>query len=452
MTSTNKKRNMSSQLISLTQTLKKDIQDQKEYIQTIPYPKLLVKALEEIQEVIGNDSVKESIFTQLTHILGKKKRNKHLPPNSNSDDPTMLNVLFYGPPGTGKTLIATKLAKVWWSLGYIKSKKKEKNNERSFQNPFSYTEGLSSSHGDMDEMSLLFIINTIVILGSIVFSIAQWVYSRTGFIGVLVILAIFCSLFLIIMDLYLESLEEEEPLTNAQNNNYVENKENIDFPDSLIKIVSRDDFVDRYAGWSDKKTLKLLQRNLGKVLFIDEAYSLCNGSRDMFGMEVLNTLNLFMSQHPGEIIIIFAGYKDLIEQRLFRAQPGLKRRFMWYFDCKGYNPSELFKIYQMQLQNKNLNIQDKSRIMRLFIKYYHLFENFGGDTERLAFFSEIEHGKDIVMEDQDQQEFQNTSNLDIINIVQFKRALKKLKHNRVSTSSKDTSETMIEDWISKCGL
>ena len=87
--------------------------------------------------------------------------------------------------------------------------------------------------------------------------------------------------------------------------------------DQIIKVVTRADFVDRYVGWTSPKTIKLLEENLGKVLFVDEAYSLINGPHDEFGMEALTSLNLFLSQHSKEIIVIFAGYKDLLQTGVY---------------------------------------------------------------------------------------------------------------------------------------
>ena len=94
----------------------------------------------------------------------------------------------------------------------------------------------------------------------------------------------------------------------------------------IIKVVTRADFVDRYVGWTSPKTVKLLEENLGKVLFVDEAYSLINGPHDEFGMEALTALNLFLSQRPKEIIVIFAGYKDLLESGPYAVQTWVKTK------------------------------------------------------------------------------------------------------------------------------
>ena len=104
-------------------------------------------------------------------------------------------------------------------------------------------------------------------------------------------------------------------------------------------------------------------------------------------MEALTALNLFLSQHSNEIIVIFAGYKDLLETGPYSVQPGLRRRFMWQFDCEGYNAEQLFEIFRIQLDKKGWGLTDNAASLKLFINNYDAFPAFGGDTERAAFFA-----------------------------------------------------------------
>ncbi len=152
-------------------------------------------------------------------------------------------------------------------------------------------------------------------------------------------------------------------------------------------------------GQTAPKTKSLLQANLGKVVFIDEAYSLFNGERDQFGMEALTTINLFMSENPDSIAIIFAGYKNLMKHGIFHVQPGLSRRCMWHFECKGYDGEELADIFFRQAYADGWCIRDPdySDIRKLISDHCDHFENYGGDTERLLFFSQIEASRTNVM-------------------------------------------------------
>ena len=77
-------------------------------------------------------------------------------------------------------------------------------------------------------------------------------------------------------------------------------------------------------------------------------------------------------------------------------KPGLKRRFMWQFDCNGYNAKQLFSIFKLQLNKKGWGFHDDETILSIFENNMDAFPAFGGDTERAAFFSELEHSRDFI--------------------------------------------------------
>lgn len=170
-------------------------------------------------------------------------------------------------------------------------------------------------------------------------------------------------------------LEEEEKIEDA----------------SIITVVNRSDFVAEYVGQTAIKTRELLESNLGKVVFIDEAYSLINGERDTFGMEALTILNQFMSEHSDEIIIIFAGYKNLMQKTIFNAQPGLRRRCAWVFDVESYTAEGLADIFKIQSVKNGWNICPTVNLVDFFKKNIEKFPSFGGDTNRLLFHCGLEY-------------------------------------------------------------
>ena len=149
-------------------------------------------------------------------------------------------------------------------------------------------------------------------------------------------------------------------------------------------IVSRDDFVGQFQGHTTQKTNELLRSNSKKVIFVDEAYSLCHDEKDSFGLEALSTLNLFMSQNP-KTRFIFAGYKHLMEAGIFFHQPGLQRRCMWVLENSDYTPDHLFSIFKFQMEDWTFDDSiDKSFFQKSD------FPGFGGDTQKLIFYSKLE--------------------------------------------------------------
>lgn len=156
-----------------------------------------------------------------------------------------------------------------------------------------------------------------------------------------------------------------------------------------IVITGRNDLVAEYVGHTAIKTEAFLKKNLGKVVFIDEAYLLYEGDRDTFGFECLTTLNRFMSEHAHEIIILFAGYKDLMQETIFKAQPGLRRRCGWVFEIKGYSPKALGEIFTKQLKEYGWSVASGLNLEAFFSRHMKKFEGFGGDAERLGFYAKL---------------------------------------------------------------
>ncbi|CAH6418156.1 Hypothetical protein HVR_LOCUS31 [uncultured virus] len=165
--------------------------------------------------------------------------------------------------------------------------------------------------------------------------------------------------------------------------------------DPKFIIAAREDLVAEYLGQTAPKTKKVLESAKGGVLFIDEAYSLCNmdgGSKDKYGEECLTTINEFMSLHPEEIIIIFAGYKDKLMNSIFKAQPGLLRRCAYFFEIKDYTVHGLAKIFKRQLLKNEWLLDANSNPVKIFKQYKDLIHEGGGFTEKLAFFSKLIYG------------------------------------------------------------
>jgi len=108
--------------------------------------------------------------------------------------------------------------------------------------------------------------------------------------------------------------------------------------------ASRADLVAGYVGQTAIKVQEVVDRALGGVLFIDEAYALATDGFVDFGDEAIATLVELMEEHRADLAVIAAGYSD--EMRLFiESNPGLRSRFTHYVHFPNYTADELVAIF-----------------------------------------------------------------------------------------------------------
>ena len=110
--------------------------------------------------------------------------------------------------------------------------------------------------------------------------------------------------------------------------------------------VDRSGLVAGFVGQTALKTQEAVQKALGGVLFIDEAYALVNQENaNDFGREAIEVLLKNMEDHRDDLIVIAAGYTDLME-RFIHSNPGLESRFNKYFFFEDYNGEQLMEIFR----------------------------------------------------------------------------------------------------------
>ena len=111
-----------------------------------------------------------------------------------------------------------------------------------------------------------------------------------------------------------------------------------------VVTASRDDLVGQYVGHTAPKTKEMLKRAQGGVLFIDEAYYLYkpDNERD-YGAEAIEILLQEMESRRGDVVVIFAGYKDRMD-RFYSSNPGLSSRVPHHLDFPDYSDADLIAI------------------------------------------------------------------------------------------------------------
>lgn len=110
--------------------------------------------------------------------------------------------------------------------------------------------------------------------------------------------------------------------------------------------VSRTDLIAGYQGQTAHKVKDVISKAKGGVLFIDEAYSLTeNDHSDSYGKECLTELTKALEDYRSDLVVIVAGYSDLMKQ-FFQANPGLESRFNTFIEFEDYQPDELVSIFK----------------------------------------------------------------------------------------------------------
>ncbi len=129
-----------------------------------------------------------------------------------------------------------------------------------------------------------------------------------------------------------------------------------------VHTVDRVDLVGEYIGQTAPKVKKVIEQARGGVLFIDEAYALARTNDDSkdFGREVIEMLVKEMSNGPGDLAIIVAGYPKEMKH-FMESNPGLQSRFKLYYDFKDYLPQELNRIADIACAKKEVRLTPGAR-------------------------------------------------------------------------------------------
>lgn len=179
-------------------------------------------------------------------------------------------------------------------------------------------------------------------------------------------------------------------------------------PTNKFIVGRRDNMIGKYLGQTAPMTRAVLNSAKGGTLFLDEVYqfgSAADGNRDSFAKEFVDTINQFITENPGKVVIIVAGYRDEVKSCFFSQNQGLERRFRWSYTIPEYNPLELLKILHKQAHDSHfeitapmltLPIHEESELVvsgkkrhrriestgeRFFKEHHAMFKYGGGDTE-----------------------------------------------------------------------
>lgn len=143
--------------------------------------------------------------------------------------------------------------------------------------------------------------------------------------------------------------------------------ENKILPTKNVIETDRSGMVGQFVGETPQKVMGVIQKAMGGVLFIDEAYALVQGTGQShydYGHEAVATLIKAMEDYRGKFCVIMAGYRNQMEE-MIATNPGFSSRIQFKLDFPNYSRDELSRIVELQLFKRGYTIteQAKSRLL-----------------------------------------------------------------------------------------
>ncbi|MBQ9264843.1 MAG: AAA family ATPase [Clostridia bacterium] len=124
--------------------------------------------------------------------------------------------------------------------------------------------------------------------------------------------------------------------------------------------VDRSGLVAGYVGQTAIKTAEVIEKAKGGVLFIDEAYALTNRGGTDYGQEAVDTLLKAMEDHRDDLVVIVAGYTELM-QEFVHSNPGLESRFNRFMHFPDYTVAEMRDIFLMRCEKSGYTLAEEAR-------------------------------------------------------------------------------------------
>lgn len=155
--------------------------------------------------------------------------------------------------------------------------------------------------------------------------------------------------------------------------------------ENKVVEAERKDLVGSHIGETAPKVADIVEKARGGVLFIDEAYTLTLKSKQDFGGEAIATLIKAMTEHKEDLVVIFAGYKEEM-QEFVEANQGIASRIGFTFYFEDYSAEELTKMFDRKLTSNGFRVTESAMAKVIQVmQYFCQVKNFGNGrfVERL---------------------------------------------------------------------
>ena len=143
----------------------------------------------------------------------------------------------------------------------------------------------------------------------------------------------------------------------------------------LLEVSSKD-LVAEYVGQTAIKTYSVIERAIGGVLFIDEAYSL-SSKNNSYNDEAIATLIKAMEDNRDNLVVIFAGYTKEMND-FINSNSGIASRIGYTLNFKDYTEDELLEIFKGMVKKAGFKITNEALYKARNIIREHINDkNFG---------------------------------------------------------------------------
>lgn len=153
--------------------------------------------------------------------------------------------------------------------------------------------------------------------------------------------------------------------------------------------ADRASLVAGFVGQTAQRVSEIVDKAMGGVLFIDEAYTLVSNSENDFGQEAIDTLLKLMEDNRDKFVTIVAGYPEEMEEFL-ESNPGLRSRFNKTIYFEDYSEEELIQIFEKLCAEYDYELSDTAReIVGQHFNILKQNKNFANAREVRTYFEKV---------------------------------------------------------------
>ncbi|MBR4513435.1 MAG: AAA family ATPase [Lachnospiraceae bacterium] len=151
--------------------------------------------------------------------------------------------------------------------------------------------------------------------------------------------------------------------------------------------IKPSDLMSHWGAATGMKAKSVIEKAYGGVLFIDEAYAFVNNGDQ--GQQALDEIMIAMENHPDDLVVIMAGYKDEMRS-LMKSNPGLSSRFTDEIEFADYSTEELVSIFREMCKAEDMTLADDAvHSLENCIMSKHSGEFFGNAREIRNIFTQV---------------------------------------------------------------